>query len=69
MRAMTEIKNLKDKCGLFREFCKINDLKDGDYYSAVDYHYLCPLYLFYKLLRVLFDYRFVFVFDSVYIYR
>ena len=41
MRAMTEIKNLKDKCGLFREFCKINGLKDGDYYSAVDYIEYC----------------------------
>ena len=26
-----KIKNLKKKCGLFREFCKINGLKDGDY--------------------------------------
>lgn len=41
MRAMSEIKNLKEKCGLFREFCKINGLKDGDYYSAVEYLEYC----------------------------
>lgn len=41
MRAMTEVKNSEDKCGLFREFCKINGLKDGDYYSAIDYIDYC----------------------------
>ena len=41
MRAITEIKNLEEKCGLFREFCKINGLKDGDYYSAIDYIDYC----------------------------
>lgn len=41
MRGMTKIKNLKEKCGLFCEFCKINGLKDGDYYSAVDYIEYC----------------------------
>lgn len=41
MRAMTEIKNLQEKNPLFREFCKINGLKDGDYYSAVDYIEYC----------------------------
>lgn len=37
MRELTEIKNLRKKCGLFREFCKINGLKNGDYYSAIDF--------------------------------
>lgn len=41
MKAINEIKNLQEKCGLFREFCKINGLKDGDYYSAVDYLEYC----------------------------
>ena len=37
MRAITEIKNLQEKTPLFREFCEINGLKDGDYYSVIDY--------------------------------
>ena len=37
MLTMTEIKNLQEKNPLFREFCKINGLKDGDYYSSLDY--------------------------------
>ena len=41
MRAMTEISNLKEKNPLFREFCKIHGLKEGDYYSAVDYLEYC----------------------------
>ena len=41
MRAISEVKKLEDKCGLFREFCKINVLKDGDYYSAIDYIDYC----------------------------
>lgn len=41
MRAITEIKNLQEKNPLFREFCKINGLKDGDYYSAIDYIDYC----------------------------
>ena len=41
MRELTEIKNLREKCGLFREFCKINGLKNGDCYSAIDYIDFC----------------------------
>lgn len=41
MRQLTEIKNLREKCGLFREFCKINGLKNGDYYSAIDFLEYC----------------------------
>lgn len=41
MRAITEIKNLQEKTPLFREYCKINGLKDGDYYSAIDYIDYC----------------------------
>ncbi len=41
MRELTEIKNLREKCGLFREFCKINGLKNGDYYSAIDFLEYC----------------------------
>lgn len=41
MRAMTEISNLKEKNPLFREFCKIHGLKEGDYYSAIDYLEYC----------------------------
>lgn len=41
MREMTEIKNLQEKNPLFREYCKINGLKDGDYYSAIDYLEYC----------------------------
>ena len=41
MRAITEIKNLQEKTPLFREFCEINGLKDGDYYSAIDYIDYC----------------------------
>ena len=41
MRAMTKITELENKCGTFREFCKINGLKDGDYYSAIDYIGYC----------------------------
>lgn len=37
MRAITKIKNLQEKTSLFREFCEINGLKEGDYYSAIDY--------------------------------
>ena len=37
MRAMTKITELEKKCGTFREFCEINGLKEGDYYSAIDY--------------------------------
>ena len=41
MKSYTEIKNLSEKCGLFREFCKVNSLNDGDYYSAIDYLDFC----------------------------
>nr|DAG57152.1 MAG TPA: DIL domain protein [Caudoviricetes sp.] len=41
MRAMTKITELEKKCGTFREFCKINGLNDGDYYSALDYIDYC----------------------------
>lgn len=41
MRAITEIKNLQEKNPLFREFCEINGLKDGDNYSAIDYIDYC----------------------------
>lgn len=41
MRELTEIKNLRKKCGLFREFCKINGLKNGDYYSVIDFLEYC----------------------------
>lgn len=41
MRAITEIKNLQGKNPLFREFCEIRGLKDGDYYSAIDYIDYC----------------------------
>ena len=37
MREKTKINNLGKKCGTFREFCEINGLKDGDYYSTIDY--------------------------------
>ena len=37
MREMTEIRNLQEKTPLFREFCEINGLKEGDYYSVIDY--------------------------------
>lgn len=41
MRAMTKITELENKCGTFREFCEINGLKEGDYYSAIDYIDYC----------------------------
>ena len=41
MRAMTKITELEKKCGTFREFCKINGLNEGDYYSAIDYIDYC----------------------------
>lgn len=41
MRAMNEIKNLQEKNPLFHEFCKINGLKEGDYYSPIDYIDYC----------------------------
>lgn len=41
MRAITKIKNLQEKTSLFREFCEINGLKEGDYYSAIDYIDYC----------------------------
>lgn len=41
MRAITKIKNLQEKTSLFREFCEINSLKEGDYYSAIDYIDYC----------------------------
>lgn len=41
MREMTEIRNLQEKNLLFRGFCEIRGLKEGDYYSAVDYLDFC----------------------------
>lgn len=41
MQEMTKIRNLQEKNPLFREFCKIHNLKDGDLYSAVDYIEYC----------------------------
>lgn len=41
MRELTEIKNCSKKTPLFREFCKINGLKNGDYYSAIDFLEYC----------------------------
>lgn len=52
MRAMTEIKNLQEKTPLFREFCKINGLKDGDYYSALDYLEYCDDLTFAQTIEI-----------------
>lgn len=41
MSEKTLIENLETKNPLFREFCKINGLKNGDYYKAVDYILWC----------------------------
>ena len=41
MREKTKICNLQEKNPLFREFCKIHGLKDGDYYSGIDYIDFC----------------------------
>ena len=41
MKVMNKICNLQEKNPLFREFCKIHNLKDGDLYSAVDYIEYC----------------------------
>ena len=41
MSAMTKLTELEKKCGTFREVCKINGLKEGDYYSAIDYIDYC----------------------------
>ena len=35
--AMIEIMGLSDCQPLFKEFCKVHGLKDGDFYKAVDY--------------------------------
>ena len=35
--AMIEIMELIDCQPLFKEFCKVHGLKDGDFYKAVDY--------------------------------
>lgn len=34
---LTKIRRLESKQPLFREFCKINGLKDGDFFKAIDY--------------------------------
>lgn len=41
MKSLTEIKNLQEKNPLFLEFCKIHGLKEGDYYSEVEYLEYC----------------------------
>ena len=35
--AMTEITGLSECQPIFREFCKVHGLKDGDFYKAIDY--------------------------------
>jgi len=52
MREMTEIKNLQEKNPLFREYCKINGLKDGDYYSAVEYLEYCDGLTRFEVLKI-----------------
>ena len=36
-KVLEEIKGLESKQPLFREFCKVNNLHDGDYYTPLDY--------------------------------
>ena len=52
MREMTEIRNLQEKNPLFREFCGINGLKEGDYYSAVDYIDFCDSLTLEKAIEI-----------------
>lgn len=41
MRYKTKINNIKEKCGLFQEFCEIKGLTEGDDYSPIDYIDFC----------------------------
>ena len=41
MVSQIKIENLESKQPLFQEFCKINNLKDNDYYEPVDYIFWC----------------------------
>jgi hypothetical protein len=38
---MIKIEDLEHKQPLFREFCEINGLKNGDYYKAADFIFWC----------------------------
>ena len=53
MREMTKIRNLQEKTPLFREFCEINGLKEGDYYSAVEYLDFCDSLTWGKAVEII----------------
>lgn len=52
MREKTKICNLQEKNPLFREFCKIHGLKDGDYYSGIDYIDFCDGLSMSEILKI-----------------
>ena len=64
MVSLIKIKNLKSKQPLFQEFCKINNLKNNDYYKPIDYIFWCDTLTLIQQLNIIREYNPKFKIDN-----
>lgn len=57
MVSQIKIENLESKQPLFQEFCKINNLKNNDYYKPVDYIFWCDTLTLIQQLNIVRKYN------------
>lgn len=53
MVSQIKIESLESKQPLFQEFCKINNLKNNDYYKPTDYIFWCDTLTFIQQLNII----------------